>query len=154
MKVRICVIWEWKRKDIMKWRYGIESMREQAPRVTSHVRWVAWDKRGLSVAQLSWNQSGPAGKQKAATYYVFLGCPTSFDAQAISTLPEAGNVTDVLECPGKGIGQLFIPGWKSILGRGGPLHCRVAEEPQHGLKTRMDWTCELQMRGTTSECKK
>ena len=50
----------------MKWRYGIESMREQAPRVTSHVRWVAWDKRGLSVAQLSWNQSGPGWKAKSS----------------------------------------------------------------------------------------
>ena len=37
-------------------------------------------RQGLSVAQLSGNQSGPRRKQKAATYYVFLGCPASFDA--------------------------------------------------------------------------
>ena len=42
------------------------------------------------MGQLSRNQSGPWRKQKAATYYVFLGCPASFDASAISRLSVAG----------------------------------------------------------------
>ena len=54
------------------------------------------------MAQLSWNQSGPAGKQKAATYYVFLGCPASFDASAIRRLSVAGytNATTIRHCLG------------------------------------------------------
>ena len=68
-------------------------------RLTSHVSWVAWDRR-LWVGQLSRNQSGPWRKQKAATYYVFLGCPASFDASAISRLSVAGytNATTIRRC--------------------------------------------------------
>ena len=52
------------------------------------------------MGQLSGNQSGPWRKQKAATYYVFLGCPASFDASAISRLSVAGytNATTIRHC--------------------------------------------------------
>ena len=54
------------------------------------------------MGQLSGNQSGPWRKQKAATYYVFLGCPASFDASAISRLSVAGytNATIIRHCLG------------------------------------------------------
>ena len=155
MKVNMCYIYGNERGRVL-WNEDMELSPWESRLQEWQVMWGEWpgtreDSQWHSYLGISLD---PAGKQKAATYYVFLGCPASFDAQAISTLPEAGNVTDVLECPGKGVVQLFIPGWKSILGRGGPLHCRVAEEPQHGLKTRMVWTCELRMWGTTSECEK